>query len=81
MAALTARGSRVLRTRALPVVTSARREARAPHGFSHYLTDLETTSACGLSAQQPRERSSVVIGGRVEGAYLPSVDGLQAQPP
>ena len=45
VAALTARRSRVLRTRALPVVTSARRESRAPHGFSHYLTELETTSA------------------------------------
>jgi len=40
--ALTAAGRRVLRTRALTVVTSARRDARAPHGFSHYLTDLDT---------------------------------------
>jgi glycosyltransferase involved in cell wall biosynthesis len=45
VAALTADGSRVLRTRALPVVTSARRESRAPDGFSHYLTELEATSA------------------------------------
>ena len=45
VAALTAGGSRVLRTRALPVVTSARRESRAPHGFSHYLTQLDATSA------------------------------------
>ena len=43
--ALTVGGSRVLRTRALPVVTSARREARAPHGFSHYLRQLDATSA------------------------------------
>ena len=45
VAALTARGSRVLRTRALPVVTSARREARAPHGFSHYLAELDAATA------------------------------------
>ena len=45
VAALTAGHSRVLRTRALPVVTSARRESRAPHGFSHYLAELEATSA------------------------------------
>ena len=45
VAALTAGGSRVLRTRALPVVTSARRESRAPHGFSHYLARMEATPA------------------------------------
>jgi glycosyltransferase involved in cell wall biosynthesis len=45
VAALAAGGSRVLRTRALPVVTSARREARAPHGFSDYLTDLDAATA------------------------------------
>jgi glycosyltransferase involved in cell wall biosynthesis len=44
VAALTEDGSRVLRTRALPVVTSARRESRAPHGFSHYLKQLDETS-------------------------------------
>ncbi len=41
VAALTANGSRVLRTRALTVATSARREARSPHGFSDYLTRLD----------------------------------------
>jgi glycosyltransferase involved in cell wall biosynthesis len=41
VAALTEAGSRVLRTRALTVVTSGRREARAPHGFSGYLAGLE----------------------------------------
>ena len=41
VAALTATGSQVRRTRALPVVTSARRAARAPHGLSSYLSDLE----------------------------------------
>lgn len=41
VAALTATGSRVRRTRALIVVTSARRVARAPHGLSSYLTELE----------------------------------------
>jgi glycosyltransferase involved in cell wall biosynthesis len=45
VAALTATGSRVRRTRALTVVTSARREARAPHGFSHYLAGLDAASA------------------------------------
>jgi glycosyltransferase involved in cell wall biosynthesis len=42
VAALTATGSRVQRTRALTVTTSARRGARAPHGFSSYLAALET---------------------------------------
>jgi glycosyltransferase involved in cell wall biosynthesis len=41
VAALTAQGSRVLRTRDLPVVTSARRQGRAPHGFSGYLVELD----------------------------------------
>ena len=45
VAALTAGGSRVLRTHALPVTTSARRDSRAPHGFGHYLAQLEATSA------------------------------------
>jgi glycosyltransferase involved in cell wall biosynthesis len=40
VAAMIATGGRVLRTRSLSVVTSARREGRAPHGFSHYLTEL-----------------------------------------
>jgi glycosyltransferase involved in cell wall biosynthesis len=44
VAALTADGSRILRTRALPVVTSPRREARAPHGFGHYLAELDATA-------------------------------------
>jgi glycosyltransferase involved in cell wall biosynthesis len=45
VAALTAAGGRVLRTRALSVVTSARRAARAPHGFSHYLANLDAATA------------------------------------
>ena len=45
MRALTATGGRVLRTRALPVVTSARRDARAPRGFGHYLAELDRASA------------------------------------
>jgi len=45
VAALTARGSRVLHTRDLPVVTSARRQGRAPHGFSGYLAELDAASA------------------------------------
>jgi glycosyltransferase involved in cell wall biosynthesis len=38
--ALTAAGRRVLRTTEVNVVTSARRRARAPHGFSHLLSTL-----------------------------------------
>jgi hypothetical protein len=45
VAALAAAGGRVRRTRALTVVTSARRESRVPHGFSHYLADLEAVCA------------------------------------
>jgi glycosyltransferase involved in cell wall biosynthesis len=45
VAALTADGGRVLRTRALPVATSARRVARAPHGFGHYLAELDAATA------------------------------------
>jgi glycosyltransferase involved in cell wall biosynthesis len=45
VAALSAGGSRVLRTRELPVVTSARRDSRAPDGFGHYLKQLEATPA------------------------------------
>jgi glycosyltransferase involved in cell wall biosynthesis len=44
-AALTVTGSRVLRTRGLAVTTSARREARAPHGFSGYIAELDASSA------------------------------------
>lgn len=42
VAALHRAGALVLRTRGLPVVTSARREARAPFGFGHYLAELGT---------------------------------------
>jgi glycosyltransferase involved in cell wall biosynthesis len=45
VAALTVTGSRVHRARALAVTTSARREARAPHGFSGYLAKLDASSA------------------------------------
>jgi glycosyltransferase involved in cell wall biosynthesis len=45
VAGLTAAGARVLWTRALPVVTSARREARAPHGFSRHLAELDAAIA------------------------------------
>lgn len=40
VSALAAAGSRVLRTTTVSVVTSARRRARAPHGFSHLLAGL-----------------------------------------
>lgn len=42
IAAITASGSPVLSTSTLTVVTSARRHARAPHGFSDYLANLDT---------------------------------------
>jgi glycosyltransferase involved in cell wall biosynthesis len=45
VAALTVAGARVLGTPAVTVVTSARREARAPRGFSRYLADLEAATA------------------------------------
>lgn len=45
VSALIATGGRVLRTRGLTVVTSARREGRAPRGFSHYLTELDAATA------------------------------------
>lgn len=44
VAALTATGSRIRRTRALSVITSARRESRVPRGFSGYLADLEASA-------------------------------------
>jgi glycosyltransferase involved in cell wall biosynthesis len=40
---LQAAGSRILRTTKVNVVTSARRRARAPHGFSHLLSTLAAT--------------------------------------
>jgi glycosyltransferase involved in cell wall biosynthesis len=45
VAALTLAGDRVLRTGSVTVVTSARREARAPRGFSHYLAELDAATA------------------------------------
>jgi glycosyltransferase involved in cell wall biosynthesis len=41
VAALTAAGSQVRYTRAITVTTSGRRDARAPHGFGNYLTQLD----------------------------------------
>lgn len=38
---LTVVGRRVLRTTEISVLTSARRQARAPHGFSHLLSTLD----------------------------------------
>jgi glycosyltransferase involved in cell wall biosynthesis len=45
VAALTASGRQVLRTRALPVATSARQQSRAPSGFSQYLAELDCARA------------------------------------
>jgi glycosyltransferase involved in cell wall biosynthesis len=42
VASMATHGSRVLRTRMVTVVTSARTQARAPHGFSDFLTQLDT---------------------------------------
>jgi cellulose synthase/poly-beta-1,6-N-acetylglucosamine synthase-like glycosyltransferase len=42
VASLTAHGSRVLRTRSVTVITSARKQARAPQGFSTFLGQLDT---------------------------------------
>jgi hypothetical protein len=50
VAALTAGGSRVLRTGALPVITSARRDPRAPDGFGRYLADLDTAATDAATA-------------------------------
>ena len=41
VAALTAANRRILRTTEINVLTSARRQARAPRGFSHLLAELE----------------------------------------
>lgn len=43
--ALTATGSRIRHTGALTVITSARRDSRAPHGFGEYLAELDAASA------------------------------------
>jgi glycosyltransferase involved in cell wall biosynthesis len=51
VASLVAGGNRVLRTRAVSVVTSARRQARAPHGFSDFLTELNS-ALTALAAEQ-----------------------------
>jgi glycosyltransferase involved in cell wall biosynthesis len=45
VAALTLAGGRVLRSPGVSVVTSARHEARAPHGFGHYLAELDAATA------------------------------------
>jgi glycosyltransferase involved in cell wall biosynthesis len=45
VAALAASGGRVLRTGALPVITSARRDPRAPDGFGDYLAGLDDATA------------------------------------
>jgi glycosyltransferase involved in cell wall biosynthesis len=43
--AMDAAGTRILRTTAVTVTTSARRRARAPHGFSHLLAALAAATA------------------------------------
>jgi glycosyltransferase involved in cell wall biosynthesis len=49
VASLTAAGSRVLRTTEVTVVTSARRAARAPYGFSGYLAALDAEADTKLA--------------------------------
>ena len=44
VSALASAGRQVLRTTTVSVVTSARRRARAPHGFSHLLAGLATAA-------------------------------------
>jgi glycosyltransferase involved in cell wall biosynthesis len=53
VAALAATGSRILRTRALSVTTSARVESRAPDGFGDYLAKLDTAAAAPAPAPLP----------------------------
>ena len=53
--ALTAAGRRVLRTTTVSVVTSARRRARAPHGFSHLLSALAAPAGLVPEHAQPAE--------------------------
>ncbi|HMD92149.1 MAG TPA: glycosyltransferase [Trebonia sp.] len=50
VAAMEASGSPILRTRSVTVLTSARRRARAPHGFSHYLTELADQPDAAITA-------------------------------
>lgn len=49
VAALTEGGRRVLFTRALTVTTSARRDARAPYGFGHYLAQLDAEAGAATA--------------------------------
>ncbi|HEY0934666.1 MAG TPA: glycosyltransferase [Trebonia sp.] len=53
VAALAAAGRRVLRTRRVTVVTSSRRQARAPLGFSGYLGDLEAEAEAETETARP----------------------------
>jgi glycosyltransferase involved in cell wall biosynthesis len=53
--ALAAAGRRVLRTTTVSVVTSARRRARAPHGFSHLLSALGAPGGLAPDHVQPAE--------------------------
>lgn len=62
IAALTANGSPVQRTRALTVVTSARREGRAPHGFSRYLAELDAASAWNAAPVRPARQAELPVG-------------------
>jgi glycosyltransferase involved in cell wall biosynthesis len=50
VAAMEAASGRILRTRAVTVLTSARRRARAPHGFSDYLTELAGQPGAAITA-------------------------------
>jgi glycosyltransferase involved in cell wall biosynthesis len=55
VSSLTAAGRRVLRTTTVSVVTSARRRARAPHGFSHWLSALAAPVGLAPDQVQPAE--------------------------
>ena len=55
VSALAAAGRQVLRTTTVSVVTSARRRARAPHGFSHWLSALAPPGGLAPDHVQPAE--------------------------
>ena len=55
VSALAAAGRQVLRTTTVSVVTSARRRARAPHGFSHLLSALAAPVGLVPDHVQPAE--------------------------
>lgn len=64
VAALTAAGGRVLRTGEAAVITSARREGRAPHGFSGYLRNLDAGNPAASEAGATEVSVRLLTSGR-----------------